>query len=179
MIVIRRLSLSTVVTLLMITAFARGAFGIELTEVRPHLTFNVGSYHHNAIQDFNEINPGIGAGLTFAIANPDIEIDFEVGQYKNSLSEQSVYVMSSLDAEVWEVSENLSLRMGGFMGFAHYPGERNKFEGRGVPTIGNWVMGAGAQVTLRVQDNTDLRMRIMPAGDVADVLLTMQVARYF
>lgn len=175
----RRFVFAIAYMLVLFLSFARAGLAFELTETRPHLTLNVGSYHVNASQDFNEFNPGIGAGLTFGIRNPNIEIDVEVGQYRNSLSDNSVYVMAAWDAQIARLSSNVTWRAGTFFGFSHYPGDSSRLKGRGVPTIGNWVMGAGLQSSLRLNDTTDLRVRVMPAGNVADALFTMQLARFF
>ncbi len=157
-------------------AFANAASAEENSGFRPHVTFNLASFHLNSSRDFNEINPGFGIGITGPSGLGRSEFGIEAGQYRNSLSDQSYYVMSSLDIEVLEISPNVALRMGGFGGFAHYSGSANKFKDHGVPTIGDWVMAVGAQTTLRVADKYDLRLRVMPAGSVADALFTAQIS---
>lgn len=151
----------------------------ELPKIHRHVAVNLGSHHLNADRKFNEINPGIGIGLAAELGRADGEFALEIGQYKNSLSTQSAYITTSMDAELLELSEHLKFRAGLFFGFAHYPGDANKFKNRGVPTIGNWVMAAGIQTTLRMNNRYDFRVRVLPAGDVADALFTMQVAIRF
>lgn len=148
----------------------------DFSKFRPHVAINLASYHLNSSKDFNEINPGIGIGFTTPSGLGRSEFGLEVGQYKNSINSQSYYVMGSLDAEVARITPNVAIRMGGFAGFSHYPGDARKFKDRGVPTIGNWVMAAGLQTAVRVNDTYDLRIRVMPAGDVADALFTAQIA---
>ena len=160
-------------------SFGGVASALDLSKGRPHLTFNLASYHHNASQDFNEINLGIGVGLTFADGPLGGELGVEVGQYRNSLERNSYYISGSLDWEVGRLSDDVALRLGGFGGTSHYPGDASKFKNRGVPTIGNWVLVAGAQATVRINDTYDVRMRIMPAGDVADALFTLQAGIRF
>lgn len=159
--------------------FGSSAQALDLSKARPHLTFNLASYHLNADQDFNEINPGLGIGLTFADGPLGGELGVEVGQYRNSLNSNSYYVTGSLDWEVAQVSDTVAVRLGGFGGMSHYPGDANKFKNRGVPTVGNWVLVAGAQATVRVNDIYDVRLRVLPAGKVADALFTMQVGVRF
>ncbi len=179
MFALRRSVFAIAYLLVLFVAFARGALATELVDIRPHLTVNIGSYHLNASQDFNEVNPGLGVGLTFGIANPNIELDIEIGQYRNSLSDNSVYIMGAWDTQIAKLSPNLTWRAGSFIGVSHYPGDSSRLKGNGVPTFGNWVMGGGLQTSLRLNDDTDLRMRIMPAGKIADALFTLQAARYF
>lgn len=179
MFVLRRLVFAIAYLLVLFISFVRPALAVELTDIRPHLTLNVGSYHLNASQEFNEVNPGLGVGLTFGIANPNIEVDVEIGQYRNSLSDNSVYIMGSWDTQIAQLSSNLTWRAGSFIGLSHYPGDSSRLKGNGVPTFGNWVMGGGLQTSLRLNDETDLRLRVMPAGKIADALFTLQVAQYF
>jgi len=136
-------------------------------------------HHLNASRDFNEFNPGIGIGITGKIGSGSTEFGLEAGQYKNSLSNQSYYLIASADTEVLSVSEDLKVRMGGFTGFARYPETANKFKNHGVPTVGDWVLAIGLQTTFRVADTYDLRLRVMPAGNVADALFTAQLAVHF
>ena len=143
---------------------------------RPHVTVNLGSYHHNPSRDFNEFNPGFGFGVTGPAGLPSTELGAEIGQYKNSLNEQSYYLMGSLEREAFAITSAMRLRLGVFAGFARYAGSANKFKGHGVPTIGDWVLGLGLQSTLRMSDTYDLRLRAMPAGHVADALFTAQLA---
>lgn len=174
---LRNVSLfSKYIIVFMTLAFAPLASAEGMREFRPHLTFNLASHHLNASRDFNEINLGLGIGITGPSGIGATEFGIEAGQYKNSLDNQSYYVMASLDLEVIEITENLALRMGGFSGLAHYPSNGNKFKDHGVPTIGDWVMAIGLQSTLRVADKYDLRVRVMPAGNVADALFTAQVS---
>ncbi len=146
---------------------------------RPHLTFNVASYHLGATRDFNEVNPGFGFGVTGPSPIDAFELGLEAGNYKNSLDNQSYYIMGSLDTEVAQLSKNIAVRLGGFAGFSRYPTGANKFKDHGVPTIGDWVMAAGLQSTLRISDDYDVRLRVMPAGNVADALFTLQLAVRF
>lgn len=162
-----------------LTAVVQVASAKDGSGIRPHLTFNLASHHLNASRNFNEVNPGLGIGLTGPIADGRTEFGLELGQYKNSLNTQSYYVMAALDVEIAELSPNVALRIGGFSGFAHYSEAANKFKGHGVPTLGNWVMAVGLQTTLRLADTYDLRLRVMPAGNVADALLTAQLAVRF
>ncbi len=159
--------------------FVGSASAFELSAARPHLTFNLASYHHNATEDFNEVNPGIGIGVTFEDKRFGGELGFEAGQYKNSLNSNSYYLTTSYDWEVADLGNDVKVRLGGFTGASHYPGDANKFKDRGVPTLGNWVLVAGAQATVRVNDTYDVRLRVLPAGDVADALFTMQVGFRF
>jgi len=147
--------------------------------LRPHLTFNLASLHLNASRDFNEFNPGIGIGLTAPVGTGPSEIGVEAGQYRNSLGDQSYYVMASFDAQIASLTPNMALRLGAFSGFARYPGTANKFKNHGVPTIGDWVLAVGLQTTLRIADTYDVRLRVMPAGNVADALFTAQMAVRF
>ena len=172
--------LSVVVLFLSLTVAATGsANAFDLSQGRMHVTANIGSYHLNASREFDEVNPGLGLGMSFALNDRGTEFDAEVGYYRNSLGGGSYYVMGAFDTTVAEISPRTSIRMGVFGGLAHYPGDASKFKNRGVPTFGNWVMAAGAQATLRIDDRYDLRMRVMPAGKVADALFTLQVAAYF
>lgn len=155
------------------------ASAVDWTNGRPHLTFNLASYHLNASRDFNEINPGIGIGVTFPDDILGGELGFEVGQYRNSLDSNSYYATGSYDWQIAEFSQDVTLRMGGFAGASHYPGDAEKFKNRGVPTIGNWVLVGGAQATVRIQDTYDIRLRVLPAGDVADALFTLQMGVRF
>jgi|GEM_PF-1153262 len=157
-------------------AMAHAASAGEKSGFRPHLTFNLASYHHNSSRDFNEINPGLGIGITGPSGLGTSEFGIEAGQYRNSLSDQSYYITTSLDVQILSISPNVALRMGGFSGFAHYSGSANKFKKHGVPTIGDWVLALGAQTTLRIADKYDLRLRVMPAGSVADALFTAQMS---
>ena len=147
--------------------------------LRPHLAFNLGSHHLNASRDFNEFNPGIGIGQPGPIGTGTSQLGVEAGQYKNSLGDQSYYLMASFDAQIASITPNVALRMGGFSGFARYKGTANKFKNHGVPTIGDWVLAVGLQTTLRVADTYDLRLRVMPAGNVADALFTALMAVRF
>ena len=160
----------------MVFTLAQLASANENHEIRSHLTFNLASHHLNASRNFNEINPGIGIGITGPSGLGASEFGIEAGQYRNSLDDQSYYVTASLDTEVVAISPNVTLRMGGFGGFAHYSESANKFKDHGVPTIGDWVMAIGLQTTLRIADKYDLRLRVMPAGHVADALLTAQIS---
>ncbi len=163
----------------MVFCLAQMATAAESKNFRPHLTFNLGSHHLNASRDFKEFNPGLGIGVSGPLGLGSLEIGIEMGQYRNSLERQSYYVMGSLDTEVASFSDNVALRLGGFGGFARYPGSANKFKNHGVPTIGDWVLGIGLQSTVRIADTYDLRLRVMPAGHVADALFTAQVAVRF
>lgn len=151
----------------------------ESFKIRPHVAINLGSYHLNASRDFNETNSGFGLGFTMPSGIGASEFGLEIGQYKNSINTQSQYIMSSLDTEVAKFTPSTALRLGIFGGFARYPGASNKFKNSGVPTFGDWVMAAGAQATLRIDDTYDLRLRVMPAGNVADALVTLQLAIRF
>lgn len=155
------------------------ANAFDLSSGRAHVTANLASYHLNSSREFNEINPGLGLGMTFQLGRGHAELDIEGGYYRNSLNRGTYYVMSAIDTQVAQISDNVQFRMGLFGGLAHYPGDASKFKDRGVPTFGNWVMAAGAQATLRLNDSYDLRLRVMPAGKVADALFTLQIAAYF
>lgn len=153
------------------------AQGFDLSQARAHVAFNIGSHHLNASRQFEEFNPGLGVGVTVPTAGG--EAGFELGQYRNSLGADSHYAMAHIDWQVASAGADIALRLGGFGGMARYPGDAAKFKNRGVPTVGNWVMAAGVQATVRIADTIDLRMRAMPAGNVADALFTAQVAYRF
>ena len=159
--------------------FGTGAAALDWSQARPHLTFNMASYHLNASQNFNEVNPGIGLGVTVPDDVLGGEFGLEVGQYRNSLNRGSYYATGSYDWQVADFGNNVALRLGGFAGASHYPGDAAKFKNRGVPTIGNWVIVGGAQATVRIDDTYDMRLRILPAGKVADALFTFQMAIRF
>lgn len=152
---------------------------VDLDNASPYIAFNLGSYHLNASQDFNEVNPGLGVGVSMPSGIGNFSLDVELGQYRNSIKSDSYYVMSSLDHQIYAPSDRLSVRLGAFGGFAHYPGNKIKFKNSDVPTIGNWVLAAGLQTVLRVDNKYDVRLRVMPAGKVADALFTLQLARRF
>jgi len=171
--------LSCVVFALMACVDVASAKDLKERGLRPHLTFNLASLHLNASRDFNEFNPGIGIGLTAPVGTGPSEIGVEAGQYRNSLGDQSYYVMASFDAQIASLTPNMALRLGAFSGFARYPGTANKFKNHGVPTIGDWVLAVGLQTTLRIADTYDVRLRVMPAGNVADALFTAQMAVRF
>ncbi len=163
----------------MVFTLGQMASADEQNGIRPHLTFNLGSHHLNATRDFNEVNPGIGIGITGPSGLGRSEFGLELGQYKNSLNNQSYYVMGSLDTEIARLGPDMALRLGGFAGLARYPSNANKFKDHGVPTFGDWVLAAGLQSTLRINDTYDLRLRVMPAGSVADALITAQISIRF
>jgi len=165
--------------LLSFCLFAQASLAFDTSKMRPHLTFNLGSYHVNANQRFEEFNPGLGIGFTYPTGWKNTEAGLELGQYRNSLGDQSYYLMGSLDAPVAQVTHKTELRLGVFGGFAHYPGQSSRIKSSGVPSIGNWILAAGGQATLRMDERTDLRLRVMPAGDVADALVTLQMAIRF
>lgn len=148
-------------------------------KLRPHVAINLASHHLNASRDFNQTNSGLGFGFTTPSGIGASEFGLEIGQYRNSVDRQSHYIMSSLDTEVAAITSSTALRLGVFAGFAHYPGDANKFRNSGVPTFGNWVLAAGGQATLRIDDTYDLRLRVMPAGKIADALFTLQLAIRF
>lgn len=176
-----RIGLVVLLNFLVFVMFSAAAYAgnFSLSEGRTHISFNIASYHLNASRDFNEVNPGIGIGRSFRLGETNAEIDAEIGIYKNSLERQTIYAMTSLDTRVARLGSAATLRMGVFSGLAHYPGDTNKFKKQGVPTIGNWVMAVGGQAALRINDRHDLRVRVMPAGKVADALFTLQIVTRF
>ena len=161
----------------MVFCMAQMASAADTSSWRPHITFNLGSHHLNANRDFNEFNPGLGVGLSKEFSG--FELSGEIGQYHNSLDEQSQYAMASVDREIARFGQRTAWRMGGFAGFARYPSSSNKFKDHGVPTFGDWVLGVGLQTTFRFDDKYDLRLRVMPAGHVADALFTAQFSIRF
>lgn len=175
---VRRLALGVFLSVAGLGA-GSAAVALDMSQARPHLMFSLGSYHLNASQDFNEFNPGIGLGVTIPDDTFGGELGLEFGHYENSLSSSSYYATGSYDWQVMDFGGNTTLRLGGFAGASHYPGDSDKFKGRGVPTIGNWVIVAGAQGTVRIDDTYDVRLRVMPAGNVADALFTLQLGVRF
>lgn len=174
----RRVVFSLVAGLVMaLSPMASSAF--DLSKARPHVTFNLGSYHHNASRNFEETNPGIGFGLSWDTGWQNTEAAIEAGFYRNSLGGQSQYVTASLDAPVADITPRTELRLGVFAGTAHYPGHQSEFKSAGVPSMGDWILVGGGQATVRFDDRTDLRVRVMPAGRVADSLVTLQMAVRF
>jgi len=155
------------------------AVALDWPQARPYLVVNLASYHLNASQNFNEINPGIGIGVTLPDQMMGGELGLEIGQYRNSLDSGSYYATGSYDWQVADFGGDVALRMGAFAGASHYPGDAAKFKNRGVPTIGNWVIVGGAQATVRIDDTYDVRLRVLPAGKVADALFTLQMAVRF
>jgi len=172
---IKWISTRLFVLLLLIIGTPAAAFELSHT----HIAVNLASYHHNASRTFNERNPGLGLGATFALPSINAETTFEAGAYYNSIETTSYYVTGSTDFQVAEMGSAAALRLGAFTGFAHYPEEALKFAGSGVPSIGNWVIVGGAQATLRVNNRHDLRVRVIPAGSVADAIFTFQIATHF
>ena len=166
---------------LFFTAFtlAQMANAFEWSNARPHLTFNLASHHLNAQQEFNEFNPGLGVGVSVPNHDRSSELALEVGQYKNSLNRQSIYATASIDRSVWMINANSEVRFGAFGAFAQYDRSAASLKKRGVPSVGDWVVAVGAQVNLRISDTNDLRLRIMPAGDIADALFTLQTTIRF
>lgn len=150
------------------------ASAIEETKtVRPYLAFNLASNHIGAARAYNEINPGIGFGLAFSVGRG--EISPEIGAYKNSFSRRSTYAAVTYDLPVAELSPTTELRLGGFLGLVHYPGDTQKFRDGGAIMVGDAVMLAGISATWRQNDRTDLRLRIMPGGSAAKALVTLQL----
>ncbi len=150
----------------------------EQPNYRPYLTFNLASRHIGTEFKFNERNPGIGFGIAFAFAN-GAELSPEFGLYKNSFHKRSVYAAVTYDMPVADLSPKTQLRLGGFAGLVHYPGDTQKFRDGGAIMVGDAVMLAGISATLRQNDRVDYRVRIMPGGSAAKVLMTLQMGIRF
>lgn len=146
---------------------------------RFYLSASIASYHHDAAQEFEEINPGLGLGFSLPITNSGAQIAAEIGGYRNSVGANSAYATGSIDAPVARITKNATLRIGGFAGLAHYENASRKFAGGGVPMIGDWVVVGGAQASVRINNETDIRFRALPAGKAAKVLVTLQVVNHF
>ena len=175
---LRRVVAFGMVGITLVLASATQVLAFDTSSMRPHITLNIASHHLNASDTFEESNPGIGVGFTVPVDEQGSEFGLEVGQYRNSIRSNSVYVMGSLDTPVASLSSAADLRLGVFGGVARYPGATKKFKS-GVPTMGDWVLAAGGQATVRIREDYDVRMRVLPAGNVADALFTLQVAYRF
>ena len=150
----------------------------DLSDARFHITANIASYHYEAAQNFEETNPGLGFGFTLPISASGAEIGAEIGRYRNSVGGWSNYATASYDTPVAQ-TRSAALRLGVFSGMAHYDDASSKFAGGGVPMVGDWVVVAGAQATVRIDEDYDIRVRALPAGKAAKVLFTLQVAHRF
>lgn len=159
------------ITLVLSVATSVRAFDTSL--FRQHVTVNIGSKHIKPSSDFEEINPGLGIGVTAPIRNSKVEIGVEVGQYRNSVRGNSTYVMGSLDTEAAALSRRTKVRLGGFAGVVRYPGLDQKVTS-GVPKVGDWILAGGLQATARIDDTYDIRLRALPAGNAASALFTLQ-----
>ena len=179
MIILRRGFALALVLLTVLLTTATLARAFELTEARPYVAVNIASYHHDAAQNFEETNPGLGLGFTLPVNTSGAEVAAEVGRYRNSVGGQSTYATAALDAPVAALGHSTQIRLGAFGGMAHYKNASTKFAGGGVPMIGDWVVVGGAQATLRINDSYDIRARVLPAGKAAQALFTLQVAARF
>ena len=154
---------------------ASASAALDLSAVRPHLTFNLASHHAGASQHFNERNSGVGLGFHVPSRNGAWQLGAEVGWYRNSNNEQSEYIIATADRRVLQLADETELSLGVMVGLANYHGGSEGFGKKGIPTIGDWMLAGGAVVSLRHRDRTEFRMGIHPAPEIADFLLTFQI----
>ena len=179
MIILRRGFALALVLLTAVLTAATMARAVDLSEARPYVAVNIASYHHDAAQNFEESNPGLGLGFTLPVTASGVELAAEIGRYRNSVDGQSTYATAALDTPVAPLGRTAQIRVGAFGGMAHYKNASSKFAGGGVPMIGDWVVVGGAQATLRINDTYDIRARALPAGKAAKALFTLQMAIRF
>ena len=178
MVSLRRVVALGMVCLTILLVGATVALSANISDLRGQAVINLGSRHLGASEDFQEFNPGLGLGAFLPVFEGRAVAAGEIGFYRNSLDRISVYATGSLDTAIL-AAQRTELRIGLFGGLANYPDDAEKFGDTGVPTIGSVVVVGGAQATLRFDDRVDFRVRVVPAGNVADAILTGQIAIRF
>ncbi len=147
----------------------------DASRIQPHVTFTLGSNHLGADEEFNEFNPGIALGFTLPARDSDWIYGLEVGQYRNSHSQNSQYVLGSIERPVAQLGDETTLKLGLMAGLARYNEVAQELGRKGVPTIGDWVLAGGATAAINHRDRLELRVGVVPAPGVADAIFTFQV----
>ena len=178
MLYLRRVVALGLLGITLVLSLATNALAFEFADLRAQAVLNIGSRHVGTSYEFEEFNPGLAVGAFAPVFGGSAEVASEVGFYRNSLGRTSIYATGSIDTQVLG-NDRTQLRLGAFAGLANYPDDARKFADSGVPTLGSVVLIGGAQATMRFDDRLDFRVRALPAGNVADVILTGQIAIRF
>lgn len=168
---------SVVILSALLVAFVTSAFAGQTTVFA---LANVASYHVNARHDFNEINPGIGIGVSTTLgAKENWEIGVELGFYKNSYSERTRYGLVGVDYKIAQISDHAELRLGAFVGLFEYPNAVSFAERMGMPTVDDFIAVPGITSSVRFDSGHDVIFKLVPASSKADAIVSMQVGYRF
>ena len=134
--------------------------GGAVAQTQWRLGANLGSLHIAPEREFNEFNPGLFVSATFG-SGRDFEYGGQVGAYKNSYSERTIYASTYAN---WRVSSlgNANLRLGGFVGFFEYRNLAEDARDLGWPTLGNYVLALGPSLKLVLNNGTDFTVGFLP-----------------
>ena len=150
-----------------------GTFTFAETQWR--LGVNLGSYHIESTEDFNELNPGAFVSVSFNTENR-LQYGFQLGGYSNSYSDRTLYGLGFVKYRIKNLEES-ELFIGGFSGIFEYPNLVTQARSAGIPTVGDMVFIAGPLLTYRLKDGLDLTLGYIPfQGKETSGILTLQAS---
>ena len=139
-----------------------------------YLSFVVATEHFGT-DTLNNFNPGLAYGER-SEGPWGSEQSWEVGIVYNSYEEIAPFALYSLSWEVARPSERVSLRAGGFVGIAYY---ERLAEIISAPNVAGYMPIGGLTGLARVDETTDFRFTLLPAGAGIDAIVNFSVARRF
>lgn len=148
-------------TILVIAMIAINFCGPSLyAETQWRLGANIGSYHVDATEDFNEVNPGAFISVSFNVEKR-FQSGFQVGGYLNSYRERTLYGIGFVNYRIKQY-DDAELLLGGFAGLFEYPNLVAQAKRSGIPTVRNAIFAAGPSLTYRKGNGVDFTLGYIP-----------------
>lgn len=150
---------------------------LDLSQIEVKIGVSLVTEHVGAKRDFNETNPGAFVNVWRAKGFLSGDIGMEAGLFENSFSELSTTINGWAE---WPVLGNPEatfgqLNIGAALGIARYPNLVDEAQDLGLPTLGNFVPFAAAQLTWLATERFELRARATPIGGDADFVVGLQM----